>query len=220
MAPNLSRILAQRGYSMLRADCIGAGDSEGGAEYMTIPGEVDDQEAAYKKALDIRSWDKVIIFGYSLGGTIATLLTERIENCGLMLWTPVSDPYGVIQNIIGEERFSEGISGKDTSFQGDYISHTFFEGLDLIDPIGVIKGYKHPVWVIHGTNDSDVPPVNGSNYYNNAKNGMIHWIENADHAFSEWEYQEELLSTTISYIDDIAGTCKVDRYIDKTGGES
>lgn len=203
MAPNLSRILAQKGYSMLRADYIGSGDSEGGAEYMTIPGEIDDQEAAYKRALQFRSWERVIILGYSLGGTIASLLTERIESCGLILWAPVSDPYWNIHHIIGEKRFSEGLSGKDTSFQGDYISHTFFEGLDRIDTIGVIKEYEHPVKVIHGTSDDEVLPENGQNYFNNAKNGAIHWVENADHAFSEWEYQEELMTTTISFIEDI-----------------
>lgn len=203
MAPNLSRTLAQKGYSMLRADCIGSGDSEGGPEFMTILGEVEDQEAAYKRALQFRSWDRVIILGYSLGGTIAALLTERIESCGLILWAPVSDPYWNIHHILGEELFLQGVNGEDISFQGDYISHTFFENLDKIDPIKVIKEYEHPVKVIHGTSDMDVLPVNGLNYFNNAKNGNIHLIQDADHAFSDARFQEELMATTISYIEDI-----------------
>ena len=113
MAPNLSRILVQDGYSMLRADCIGAGDSEGDSKYMTIQGEVSDHEAAYQQAQHIRTWDHVILLGYSLGGTVASLLTEKIQTKGLILWAPVSNPYENIKHILGEDRFASGLSGND-----------------------------------------------------------------------------------------------------------
>lgn len=203
MAPNLSRKLASSGYYCLRADCIGAGDSEGGPEYMTILGEVEDQLAAYEESLNYHSWNRIIIVGYSLGGTIASFLSERIETSGLILWSPVSNPFENIRHILGENEFSKGLEGHDVSVDGDYVSKNFFIGLKELEPITIIDKYELPISIIHGSDDKDVFLSSGERYLEHAQNGKLHVIKNADHTFSHVHFQEELLSTTIQYLKEI-----------------
>lgn len=204
MAPNLSRKLSELGYSVLRADCIGAGDSEGDASYMTIPGEVEDQYLAYIEVCKKKTWKKVIILGYSLGGTIASLLTKKIPSSALILWSPVSNPYWNIYHILGHDLFYKGLSGENVSIEGDYVDSNFFKGLIEINPLSCIKEYLNPIKIIHGSEDKDVLPINGINYSLSSCNSELHFVEGADHTYSNTVFQEELLDETITFVEKIS----------------
>ncbi len=65
---NLGHQLAEEGYTVIRFDCVGAGeDSEGDWSDMTISGEIQDLAGA---ALDPPGAvpEKLMVIGYSMGG--------------------------------------------------------------------------------------------------------------------------------------------------------
>lgn len=203
MMPNLSRTLKELGITTLRMDCIGAGDSEGGPEYMTISGEVEDYLNLYSAHIKQKNWDKLILLGYSMGGTIASLLSSQLSCDSIILWSPVSNPYWNFYHILGAENFKKGLAGQSIQFDGDYVHNNFFNELDFINPLENIKNYRKNIFIIHGTDDKDVLPINALAYYKVCQNAKIHFVEGADHTYSHTDYQEELISKTKDYIIEI-----------------
>lgn len=200
MAPNLSHKLLEKGITTVRFDCVGAGDSEGNEEYMTIPGEVEDAVVVTNFIREKLKPKKLFILGYSMGGTVATLTASRVNPDGLLLWSPVSDPYWNFYHILGSERFERGLRGEDVSIDGDYVSKNFFLGLEKIKPLELVKELDIPVRIIHGEQDQDVLPINGVSYNLFSKDSKLHFVEGADHCYSDVKYQEELLQVTEDYL--------------------
>lgn len=200
MAPNLSRKLLNSGITTVRYDSVGAGDSEGNQEYMTIPGELEDALEVVKYIRENLKPKKFFILGYSMGGVLATLTASKVNPDALLLWSPVSDPYWNFYHILGSERFINGLKGENVSLEGDYVSKNFFVGIEEIKPIEVVKKLDIPVRIIHGSGDQDVLPINGVTYEYFAKDSKLHFVEGADHTYADIKYQEELLQATEDYI--------------------
>ena len=135
-----------------------------------------------------------------MGGTIATLTASKVNPDGLILWSPVSDPYWNFYHILGSERFEKGLHGEDVSIDGDYVSKNFFVGIEKIKPIETVKELEIPVRIVHGDQDQDVLPINGVSYEQFAKNSKLHFVKGADHCYSDVKYQEELLQVTEDYL--------------------
>ncbi|MDO5690537.1 MAG: alpha/beta hydrolase [Tissierellia bacterium] len=204
MAPNFSRRLSDIGVSMVRTDTIGSGDSEGDYHYMTIQGQLKDYQEAYQYWTCLEPWKKVFFLGYSMGGATATILSQLVYTDGMLLWSPVSNPYWNFHHFLGEEDFTAGMEGLDISQDGDSVSKDFFIGLEDYNLIPIMKDYQKPIRLIHGTGDTDVLPINAKTYQWFSKDCRVHWILGADHGFSKKEFQEELLEKSIEYIQVLA----------------
>lgn len=203
MFPELCLKLNKLGFSTLRTDCIGSGDSEGEKEFMTIPGQVEDYVNVYKKWIKDRNYKKIILLGYSMGGTTASLLSKEVKNDGMVLWSPVFDPYWNFCHLLGSEKFKKGLDGFDVDIEGDYVGKEFFKGIENIKVIPIIKDYSKPIRVVHGSLDEDVLPINGWSYIHFAKNGKISFVEGADHTYADIKFKEELFDNTIKYLKEI-----------------
>ncbi|MGF3075647.1 alpha/beta hydrolase [Facklamia sp. P12934] len=203
MLPKLTQQLTQLGYTVCRTDCIGSGDSEGNEDYMIIEDQIKDYLKVFEILEESYSWEKIILLGYSMGGTTATLLSNEIDPDGLVLWSPVSDPLWNFQHLLGSERFQAGMQGNYISIEGDEVSPKFFENIDQIHPLEIVKKLNIPIRVIHGSHDQDVLPINGWLYYHFAKDGKIHIVENAGHTYDDIILQEDLFAKTIEYLNEI-----------------
>ncbi|MBR9681991.1 MAG: alpha/beta hydrolase [Candidatus Altiarchaeota archaeon] len=78
------------GFSVLRFDCRGSGESNGKFKDMTILTEVEDTIAAIDFVKMEVGAKKVGILGLSLGGEIAILTALEKEVDALVLWAPVT----------------------------------------------------------------------------------------------------------------------------------
>lgn len=205
MIVNLAHRLVDLGYTVVRFDCIGSGDSEGDCSYTTFKGEVEDTLLMVKYIREKLQPDKFVILGYSMGGLVTSLVSEKIETDGLILWSPVADPFYNFYHLLGEERFLKGINGEDVDFNGDRVGKEFFVGMKDFEyqPLEHIRNYEKPVRIIHGTGDTDVLYINSIAYTQVLKDVKLHLVKNADHGYDSVPYQEELFEMTIKYLNEI-----------------
>ncbi len=199
MYKKLSDRLCNLGYTVLRFDFVGSGDSDGNFEDMTIEGEVQDGINVVDYCMEKYNYKEIYILGYSMGGCVASILASRVKNNGLVLWSPVSNPFWNFHHIIGDEKFRMGLEGKEIDYFGDVVGQDFFQNLMEIDPIKALHDYQKSTLIIHGTKDTDVFPVNGYNYYKNLANSELYYVKDADHCYSKREFESELLDKTEEY---------------------
>ena len=101
---------------------------------------------------------KVCIFGASYGGYVAQLAltqTPDIYRCAISKAGP-SDLLGMLKY----ERQEEGRDSETYQYWIDQIGHPKDDEDDIraISPINLVEQAKHPLLLVHGENDSVVPP--------------------------------------------------------------
>jgi len=90
----MARRLAAAGYTAMRFDFRGSGESQGNFWEMTVPGEIDDARAALAWLRQHPAVDpeRVILLGLSMGGAVAASVAgEDSDIVGLILWSAVAD---------------------------------------------------------------------------------------------------------------------------------
>ena len=202
MMVNLGRQLVEEGYTVLRFDCVGAGDSEGDWSDMTIPGEMEDFKKVLHWAADELHPEKTTVIGYSMGGLETALCCNEIPLDGILFWSPVSQAHDCFLYLLGEERFAKGMAGEDVDFLGDRVGKEFFRDLDSpeLDALKAIEGFKKPVFFIHGTGDTDVQPSNSRRYMSVLPQAECHLVEGSGHGYDSCAYQDELWKWSKEYI--------------------
>ncbi|NCB41095.1 MAG: alpha/beta fold hydrolase [Clostridia bacterium] len=203
MLVNLSRILVDEEITVVRFDFVGSGDSEEDFHYMTIPGEVEDSKKVAQHLRENFDADKLVILGYSMGGCVASLTAVTVNVDGLILWSPISNPYLNFRHLLGEKLFNEGKSGQDIDFLGDRVGLEFFVGLEAINPIKELESFDKPICIIHGDADIEVLPDNAKAYEKVSKNTKLHFVSGAGHSYDTAEFQLELFLKTKEYLMDI-----------------
>lgn len=93
---SFARVLAARGYAVLRFDYRGCGDSEGELAHSSLETHVADLEAGVKYLQSqVPSLQRVGLIGLRFGATIAALAAERasgaVAGAPLVLWDPMTD---------------------------------------------------------------------------------------------------------------------------------
>ena len=202
MMTNLGHQLVDEGFTVIRFDCVGAGDSEGDCTYMTIPGEVEDFKKVLHWVNDDLKPEKIAIIGYSMGGLETSICCKEIPLTGILFWSPVSHAHDCFLHLLGKERYEAGMKGEKVDFLGDHVSKEFFEDLDLecMDALNCIKGFDQPVYIIHGTADTDVLPLNTERYLSVLPQAEVHFVEGSGHGYDCCKYQEELWDWSKKYI--------------------
>ena len=202
---NTAHMLVDLGYTVIRFDCVGAGDSEGDYHYVTFGGELEDTLVVIDHIKKNIKPEKFIILGYSMGGMITSLVSDKVETDGIVLWSPVADPFYNFYYLIGEDAFINGLKGNDVSFAGDRIGKEFFVGMKdpKYQPIEHIRNYKNPVRIIHGTKDEMIPFVNSLAYCEVLPDVKLHAVNGADHEYNDIHNQDELYKVTVDFVKEI-----------------
>jgi len=104
-AHRLYRVLAeqleQAGFTVLRFDYAGTGDSAGGPEAATISGWTNDVATAAGELARTAPGTRLVIVGLRLGATLAALASARslVRPRQLVLWDPVIDGLGYLRDL-------------------------------------------------------------------------------------------------------------------------
>ncbi len=194
---HLAEKLAPHGYHVYMCDARGFGNSPG------IRGDIDSFNRYVEDLIDFTAFvltrektEKVILYGHSMGGIIASLAAYQIQNQlkALVLSSPAfmvqMDIKTKIKKAIGERlaawfpyvRIKTGITGsmlthdqemmeisrKDPLVHG-YISFRLGKDLFLKGPESLQKAAELnvPVYLFHGLDDKIVMPEGSRAYYDN-----------------------------------------------------
>ncbi|HEX7063689.1 MAG TPA: alpha/beta fold hydrolase [Bacillales bacterium] len=200
MFVRLARKLNANGMACIRFDFSGSGESDGEFSEMTFSREVEEAEAIldFTRNLDGVDPEKISVLGFSMGGAIAAQIARKFpeEIRKLCLWSPAGN-----MNRKAEEYFQtlEILPNGNADLDGIELGRKFLDDLKSRNLYKGVELYKHPVLVIHGTNDEAVPIAFGEKYARLYEKGSFHAVEGADHTYSKLKWRDQLFHLTSQF---------------------
>ncbi|MBS7611118.1 alpha/beta fold hydrolase [Candidatus Bathyarchaeota archaeon] len=205
----VARSLCKSSFTVFRFDFRGSGDSDGEFEDMTLPGELDDAEAALTFLIRQKNVDegRIGVIGLSMGGRVATILASKDERVKFAIFYsaalgPLRDRF---LTHMDKEKLEKLNSGEAIEVsEGWYLRKSFFDTVDYVIPFKVMGKIKIPMLIIHGDRDLLIPLEEAEKGYEiikslNDKN-ELYVIKGGDHTFSKKEYTLEVISKTLSWL--------------------
>jgi len=199
----MSRLLEHAGIASLRFDFYGSGESDGDHEDMTVSGEVVDALAAVRFVARLPQVDRrrIAILGLSLGGLVAALCAERYRAFrGVCLWAPVAHAHALWSSrLTSAARKSLARRGWIDS-GGDKVGRGFVRELASLDPVGALSAADVPVLVLHGSQDTVVPPDHGMAYHDACPGSKYVEVPKADHTFNSVAAEKRVLEKSLEWL--------------------
>lgn len=207
----LSRTLAEQGVATLRIDFRGSGDSDGEFTMTTFSTQISDAMAAVeyigRNLRDYVDWKNIGIIGFSQGGLVGACTAARDSRVdSLCLWSPVSQPPMVYENLFLKSGMKQGLALQEGEtitlpiyVNEQYVSWDvpmgkgFFDQVFQVSPLTeVSKNYRGPLFALCGVTDPIIwPQPHQSEIYLTYHEGFEKLVMlDADHAFNYWDGSE------------------------------
>lgn len=199
----ISRALSEAGYSSVRFDFCGSGESDGQFYDMNIHSMTKDLHSIYNKIKGEFHPEKIVVLGHSFGGLIAVLCTEQLSIDGLVLLSPVANPSGLIQSHAN--LLNRGPNADGHFENGPHeMNISFLDDLRSCGPQKILTSHFHgPLLVIQGNKDPSVSVEESKLYIDTSRDAGIqheyHLLEGADHNYSRVSDVKMLCSTITSW---------------------
>lgn len=202
----LSRILEKCGIASVRFDFIGSGESDGEFCDMTFANEIHDANAIfdYVKSLDFIDADKIGVFGYSMGGAIASVIAgDRSDEINtLCLLAPAGNMEEIVREVFIGDKYDEYIKEGSFDIDGFLIGKNFMEDIKNIDIFKRASKYNKKSMIIHSTSDEIVPFDTSKKYMDIYKeNSELRIIKDANHTFENNKWEREIINIITEYFD-------------------
>jgi alpha-beta hydrolase superfamily lysophospholipase len=176
-----AQALVEAGFSVLRFDFAGSGESE--AETITVQKQVEDLKSAVE-FVKSKGYTKIGLLGHSLGGLTSVLAYD--ENIAAMvLWAAPTMPR--TPRRLRTEKAKEDFKTKGVTTITNSAGREFTIGKDLVTQMEslnqskILSGIKCPVLLVHGEKDDVVPVEFSKSAINFLPNANLGIIEGADH---------------------------------------
>ncbi len=119
----MPRFMCDHGYHVLRFDCRGCGDSEGGSEQVTLKTQLSDIGRAMEVLADLTGVTNPVLFGLRFGATRAGLTAEaHPEAKALVLWEPIVQVKAYLLQYLRMQVVAEKLrDGKVTKTRNDFL---------------------------------------------------------------------------------------------------
>jgi alpha-beta hydrolase superfamily lysophospholipase len=191
---NMIQTLVSGNYNVYVVDWRGYGRSTGKPEYK---GVLEDTNAAFDDFISLVQHDslKMIVYGMSLGGQIATkLVSDRQEDIdAFILDGSLSSAQNLAMDFMPGEFVRNSMKRAEGAFNQYYIAER-----DIQDIINI------PKLIIHSATDKIVSLYHGELLFKNARKPKFFWKTNTDHI----KTLEELPDEAIYKIDRLIGFAK------------
>lgn len=200
----LSRALAVAGFSSVRFDFRGAGESEGLFKDMNTASMMKDLTVVAENVRERYTPSKLLLLGHSFGGMIAARCAAPLSADGAILYSPVGNPEG-----IARRRKALIAAGPNTD--GNYengpheMSISFLQHLKGYDPVEELySGFKGPLLLIQGDADPSIAVEESYRYVERAQAASLHvdyhLLKNADHNFYRVADVNTVIATTVTWV--------------------
>ncbi|WP_078381804.1 alpha/beta hydrolase family protein [Sutcliffiella halmapala] len=203
-----SKELTLKNYIIVRFDYLGCGESEGEYGNNTMHDMIHQtkQVISLVKKLERTDSTNLTLIGHSLGGAVALLTAIKEQSVKkLILWSAVGNPFLDIMNII-KKRVTD-LDYHDTfDYQGFLLKKDFLLSLKEYEPLKWSFNYTGDVLVIHGDEDEEISVHYSTQYelaFHSRQTGAMkkHIISGADHTYSSHSTYNQLIQTTIDWME-------------------
>lgn len=200
--------LAGHGYSSLRIDFRGAGDSDGDVARTTYSRQIADCRAvmAHLAARDDVDGRAIHLVGWSQGGLVAAgAAVIAPAPRAIALWAAVAEPAVSFPALVGHDRYAAGLAhAGDTEVTLPWgatltLGHAFFAEVATRDPLRDIAAYSGPLFIAEGSRDTAIAPGTAAKVAAAHRGPHEVWTADMDHAF-----------------DTHAGSARLDALVDAT----
>jgi putative redox protein len=202
-ASRISRGLRERGFTVLRFDFTGLGESEGEFADTNFSTNVDDLRAAIN-AMRQQSMAPQILIGHSLGGAAVLDLAEEVEEVKLVatIGAP-SEPRHVVHLFDETARQQIEQTGQAKVSLGGRpftIKKQFLDDVTEASVLGKLGASRKPLLICHSPTDKVVGIDNAEKIYHAAKHPKSFVsLDGADHLLSKKEDAEFVASVVSSW---------------------
>jgi pimeloyl-ACP methyl ester carboxylesterase len=196
----LSFALAEKGISSLRFDYYGNGDSDGYFSDFTFDTTHNDALAILDLAYRLNNQKKVILFGFSMGGALASRVSlERMNEIEkLVLASPAAN---MAQIVLGSYMVRKEEKGKGVDMGGYYLSKKTVDSFQKVDYYEGCETFTKPVLIIHATKDAAVPLSFSKKYSEMYPNCQYHIIDDSTHCYTSVAWREMVKQYLIDFIE-------------------
>lgn len=208
----LAKEIQKQGYSTVRIDFRGHGESTGIDYEMTISKEIEDVESVIN-FLKNRGYKDIIVLGASFGASIVSLVdySKFNEVKALILWYGALDNYEVLRtdNFLSER--NKEIALRDGFYKSYNKSGKLFRfGIPLFEEINIykpkdkIQTINLPKLFVHGLADETVSYKVSLEVHNKCTNSKLELIENGSHTFdTDNQALKNAVNKTVDFIKEI-----------------
>lgn len=205
-----ARYFTGKGFGVFRFDFSGCGESDGDYADVTVTKQLEEVQTVLNHISKSKAVDgqNIILIGHSLGGAVAALTASRDRRIRkLVLWSPVGTPYEDITEILGERAVSIAKGSGKVDYQGFYVSRNFLDDLKFHQPFEAIRTYDGEALMIHAKEDEDIPKEHTARYLHSLQQRVLskevstHYIEEADHTFSSYRFEDELFAQSVEWLE-------------------
>jgi putative redox protein len=153
----LARSLVERGILVLRFDFRYVGESSGKFADITYTGEVEDLQAAYA-FVHSRQLGKTVIFGSSMGGTVALLFAAQEPSVAAVVTLGAPGrPENFPKRMLTSEQLQRWREQGQTIYNGKRLNVSLLDDLERLNVPEAARRVHCPVLILHGDADEVVP---------------------------------------------------------------
>lgn len=199
----IARVLNDAGYSCLRFDFAGSGESDGLFRDMTVATMERDLDFVIDELKIRHAPSRIILLGHSFGGMVAAMHAGKLFAKGLILLSPVGNPEGLIDRR--KELLDAGANSDGLYENGPHeMSLKFLDGLRGFNPVTMCADtFKGSMLLIQGDQDQSIAVNESIQYKNSAEKTGVDVtylpIEGADHNYSKVSYVKLVTSTVCDW---------------------
>ena len=197
----LARSLADRGVLTLRFDFRYVGASSGKFADITYSGEVEDLRAAYN-FMQSRQSSKTVIFGSSMGGTVALLFAAAEPSvAALVTLAAPGHPENFPKRVLTPEQLKRWREQGHTIYNDQRLNISLLEDLERINITEAARRIRCPVLILHGDADEVVPVAEARELHETLTSPKrLSIFPNTDHRFSDPQVMRQAMTEALDWL--------------------
>jgi alpha/beta superfamily hydrolase len=197
----LARSLADRGVFTLRFDFRYVGASSGKFADITYSGEVEDLRAAYN-FMQSRRPGKTVVFGSSMGGTVALLFAaQEASVAAVVTLAAPGHPENFPTRVLTPEQLQRWREQGHTIYNGQQLNISLLEDLERINVTEATRRIRCPVLILHGDADEVVPVAEAHELHETLTSPKrLSIFPDTDHHFSDPLVMRQAMTETLDWL--------------------
>lgn len=180
----MARYLCSYGYSVLRCDALGVGESDGNFIDVTFESELKDFEEVCNYAKKIATRANLIFIGHSMGANLVIQLSKEINKiAGVVLLSPGLRLIGGLKRLFNYSQLKDLKEKGWTIRKGLYINQDWVTALQNSDILDTIKMLSCPLTILQGDLDELYDPAGAVQLVLSNKSAKLIMIRGEDHNY-------------------------------------